>query len=236
MTYSDCDGVWTVDTSDVNHVRAVEIILDSGADGSALPMEYAHTGVATASDDRLRFGDAQGSPLNISSTRLATVDFGDFSLKEEFIVASITSPLLSLGKLMKHGWNLQKVDNSLHLVKADKAIPVAFKRNSLCISGNIRMVEDSGSVHLRALQLRDSLQHVRTTWTKLGAECYGIKTYKPTCVDVTLAPAASMLWYRTTLVKRSGRWQLHEHNRFVTDEYPASSLTTAFHNLDECKR
>ena len=230
MTYSDCDGVWTVDTSDVNHVRAVEIILDSGADGSALPMEDAHTGVATASDDRLRFVDAQGSPLNISSTRLATVDFGDFSLKEEFIVASITSPLLSLGKLMKHGWNLQKVDNSLHLVKADKAIPVAFKRNSLCISGNIRMVEDSGSVHLRALQLRDSLQRVRTTWTKLGAECYGIKTYKPTCVDVSLAPAASMLWYRTTLVKRSGRWQLHEHNRFVTDEYAASSLTAALPN------
>ena len=55
MTYSDCDGVWTVDKSDVNHVRAVEIIRDSGADGSALPMEYAHTGVATASDDRPRF-------------------------------------------------------------------------------------------------------------------------------------------------------------------------------------
>ena len=85
-------------------------------------MEYAHTGVATASDDRLHFVDAQGSPLNISSTRLATVDFGDFSLKEEFIVASITSSLLSLGKLMKHGWNLQKVDNSLHLVRADKAM------------------------------------------------------------------------------------------------------------------
>ena len=122
MTYSDCDGVWTVDTSDVNHVRAGEIILDSGADESAVPMEYAHIGVATASDDRLRFVDAQGSPLNISSTRLATVDFGDFSLKEEFVAASITISLLLLGKLMKHGWNLQKVDNSLHLVRADKAM------------------------------------------------------------------------------------------------------------------
>ena len=61
-------------------------------------------------------------------------------MKEEFIVASITSPFLSLGKLMKHGWNLQKLDNGLHLVKADKAIPVSFKRNSLCISGSIRML------------------------------------------------------------------------------------------------
>ena len=58
---------------------------------------------------KLRFVDAQGCALNISSTRLATVDFGGFSLKEEFIVASITSPLLSLGKLMKHGWSLQKI-------------------------------------------------------------------------------------------------------------------------------
>ena len=107
MTYSDNDGTWTVSPDEVNHVHAVEIILDSGADGSALPMEYGHAGVPTALDDRLRFVDAQGSPLNVSSTRLATVDFGDFALKEEFIVASITSPLLSLGKLMKHGWNIE---------------------------------------------------------------------------------------------------------------------------------
>ena len=46
MTYSDNDDAWTVATDDVYHVRTVEIILDSGADGSALPMEYASTGVA----------------------------------------------------------------------------------------------------------------------------------------------------------------------------------------------
>ena len=154
MTYSDNDDAWTVATDDVYHVRTVEIILDSGADGSALPMEYASTGVATALDDRLRFVDAQGCPLDISSTRLATVDFGNCSLKEEFIVASITSPLLSLGKLMKHGWNLQKFGDELHLVKGDKAIPVSFKRNSLCISGSIRMVESSSDLHLRVVHLQ----------------------------------------------------------------------------------
>ena len=227
MTYSDNDGMWTVSPDEVNHVRAVEIILDSGADGSALPMEYGHAGVPTASDDRLRFVDAQGSTLNVSSTRLATVDFGDFALKEEFIVASITSPLLSLGKLMKHGWNLQKVNDELHLVKGDKAIPVSFKRNSLCISGNIRMVEDTKCLSFCALQLKGPLQRVRTTWTKLGPYCYGIKTYASTAVDVTMAPAPSMLWYRTTLVKRFGRWYLHEHNLFISDEYSTSSLVKA---------
>lgn len=92
--------------------------------------------------------------MDISSTRLATVDFGDFSLKEEFIVASITSSLLSLGKLMKHGWNLQKFGDELHLVKGDKAIPVSFKRDSLCISGSIRMVESSSDLHLRVVHLQ----------------------------------------------------------------------------------
>eukprot|EP00435_Cladocopium_sp_Y103_P018044 s405_g4.t1 len=209
---------------DVNHMRAVEIILDSSADGSALPLEYAEVSTAKAPDGSLRFLDAQGSPLSISSTGVATVDFDGFSLKEEFIVASITSPLLSLGKLMKHGWSLQELDDGLHLVKDDKAIPVSFKRNSLCISGNIRMIEDTGRSHVRALQLRDSLQRVKTTWTKLSPESYAIKTYKAACVDVSLAPSLSMLWYRTTLVKRSGRWQVHQHNLFVSDEFATGSL------------
>ena len=226
MTYSDNDDVWTVE-AELDHLRMVEIILDSGADGSALPLEYSNTGVALASDDKLRFVDAQGSPLNISSTRLATVDFGGFSLKEEFIVASITSPLLSLGKLMKDGWNLEKLDNGLHLVKADKAIPVSFKRNSLCISGSIRMLEDSKSLHVRDVKLKDVLQRVKTTWSKLGPECFGIRTYKPVFVDVTMAPSASMLWHRTTLVKRFGRWHLLHHNLFVSDEFASGSLAGA---------
>ena len=79
MTNSDHDNAWTFDESDVQHMKASEITLDSGADGQ-----------------RLRFVDAQGSPLNISSTPVATVDFGGFSLTEEFIVTSITSPLLHL--------------------------------------------------------------------------------------------------------------------------------------------
>jgi hypothetical protein len=175
----------------------------------------------------LRFVDAQGCPLDISSTRLATVDFGDFSLKEEFIVASITSPLLSLGKLMKHGWNLQKFGDELHLVKGDKAIPVSFKRDSLCISGSIRMVEISSDLHLRVVHLQTPLQRVKTTWTRLAAECFAIKTYRPVCVDVTLAPASTLLWYRTTLVKRFGRWHLHEYNLFVSGEFATGSLSAA---------
>jgi len=98
MTYCDHDDSWTFHADDdLNDMRAVKIILDSGADGSALPLAYARAGVATASDEKVHYVDAQGCPLNMSSARLATVDFGGFSLTEGFIVASIISPLLSLG-------------------------------------------------------------------------------------------------------------------------------------------
>ena len=67
------------------------------------------------------------------------------------------------------------------------------------------------------------MERLRTTWTKLDSTV--IKTYKPAGVDVTMAPASSLLWYRTTLVKRFGRWHLHEHNLFITEEFCTGSLT-----------
>ena len=39
-------------------------------------------------------------------------------------------------------------------VKADKSIPVSFKRNVFYISGNIRMLEGTQDLHLRAVRLR----------------------------------------------------------------------------------
>eukprot|EP00435_Cladocopium_sp_Y103_P024926 s1404_g6.t1 len=228
MTCSDSGDVWTIDPSSVDHLRAVEIILGSGAGGSALPLEYASAGIATTSGNKLHFVDAQGSPLNISSTRFATVDLVGFSLREEFTLASITSPLLSLGKLMKHGWNLERRDSEPYLVKADKAIPVAYKRNRLCISGNIRMLEELlDAFHLRVVRLTNALKHARTICARLGRDCFAIKTYRPFGVDVTMAPSSAMLWYRTTRVKRPGRWKLHEHNFFVTDNSLGDSLTAA---------
>lgn len=227
MTYSDDDGHWTHSSDSVGHIRAVEIILDSGADGSALPLSYASVGSPTSAGDKPRFVDAQGVPLNISSTRLATVDLGGFGLKEEFLIASITSPLLSLGRLMKHGWTLDKTDSGLYLTKGNNSIPVHYERNSLSISGTIRMLEDFQNFHLRAVQLNDSIQRVKTTWAQLGAQCYGVKTFRPCGVDVTLAPSCSLLWYRTVLVQRGGQWHLHEHNRFISDTFSGTSLTAA---------
>ena len=80
-------------------------------------------------------------------------------MDEEFIVANVanvTNPLLSLGRLLKHGWTFGAkeekdwnfVTESLHgmcagiLVSPDKEcrIPVFYKRNSLSVLACVRRV------------------------------------------------------------------------------------------------
>lgn len=233
MSYSDSDPCWTFAPDLSDHVRAVslaekvDIILDSGADGSVLPLHYGDVGKSVKPSEKLHFVDAQGASIDVANTRLACLDLEGISIKEEFIIASVTSPLVSLGRLLKHGWVLNTDDAGLHLSKGSKRIPVGFKRNSLCITGSIRMLQqvDDCIGHLRAVQLNDSLQRVKPTWTKLGAECFGIKTYRPECVDSTLAPSDSLMWYRTMLVKRNGSWDLYKHNQFITDAYIQGTIT-----------
>ena len=97
---------------------------------------------------------------------MATVELHGVTIKEEFIVASVTTPLLSLGKLMKQGWNLHTDASGLQLCKSDKRIPIGFKRNSLCVTGNIRMLSASDDVaHLRAVEFQSSLERVGFSWT-----------------------------------------------------------------------
>ena len=78
MTFTDEDDAWTfspflASEFDIQHVRAiplnrdggrvVEILLDSGADSSVLPLDCANLGYALAVDQSSRFVDAQGAPI-----------------------------------------------------------------------------------------------------------------------------------------------------------------------------
>ena len=88
---------------------------------------------------------------------------------------------------------------------------LSFKRNSLCITGSIRVAEQEAT-HLRAVELQGLLTRVRTQWKQLGPNCFAIKTFRPETVDVNLGPSQTILWFRTTLVKRHGEWDVVEHN------------------------
>ena len=72
-----------------------DVILDSGADTSALPLKYADVGLEGPAPNTC-YVDAQGTPLEVQPTRVARVQFGDVTFRERFIVSDVTCPLLSL--------------------------------------------------------------------------------------------------------------------------------------------
>ena len=103
--------------------QGVDVILESGADHSCLPMSFAQVG-ARGSPARAQFRDAQGKVIDAQETRVATMEIGGISFKEHWLVAPVTAPLLSLGKLLRTGWSVSPAANQdLSLVKDDVCIP-----------------------------------------------------------------------------------------------------------------
>ena len=228
LTCSDSDGIWTnspwLQDDLTSHVRMLnddsqgldDIVLDSGADVSALPLCYSGVGTEIHHDGSL-FVDAQGNALHVDSTRLAKVQFGDVTFKEKFIVSGVTTPLLSLGNIMRSGWSIHNDGTSQWLTKDDMWIPLFLKRNSLCAKGFIQLIQDAdiaastvSTQVIRAVSLSGPLMNLRPGWNRLSQFFYAIMTKSPTYVDSTMAPAPRLLWYRTTLIKVNGAWEVAE--------------------------
>ena len=204
--------------------------MDSGADTSALPLTYADVGEScqheTAGQD---FIDAQGGKLDIRDTRLATVDLGNgVMLRERFIIANISCPLLALGHIVRAGWEIQHFSDGVFLVKNGKFVNVSFKRNSLCVKGSIRMISEDdclsptstapGPKALRAIHLQPVLRRLLPGWNKLNPQVYALTTRRARFVDTTLCPGGEMMWYRTTLVFRDAQgWELLEFGEPISE-------------------
>lgn len=119
MTLTDDDDAWTfspflLSECDIQHVRAIplhrdggrvlEILLDSGADSSVLPRDCVKLGHALAVDQSSRFVDAQGAPIQLQGRRIPEVCLGnDVVIKEQFMVESVTGPIICLGRLLRSG-------------------------------------------------------------------------------------------------------------------------------------
>ena len=217
------EAPWLYDIS-ANHVRMVaddslrmdDIVLDSGADVSALPMSFASVGTACAHDGSL-FVDAQGNPLEVDSTRLARVRLGDVVFKEKFIVSGVTTPLLSLGNVLRGGWSIHNDGDSQWLTKDEFWIPLFLKRNSLCAKGCIQLIQDIQSTPVdespqavRAIHLSEPLQTMRPGWNRINDELFAIRTFTRNFFDSTIAPSPVLMWYRTTLAKVNSQWQVVE--------------------------
>eukprot|EP00435_Cladocopium_sp_Y103_P026603 s1870_g6.t1 len=246
MACTDSDEMWTFasgfedEPNRIQHARMMsfsgetssEIILDSGADTSALPLAYGDVGESCVHEVGAQdFIDAQGGKLDIRDTRLATVDLGNgVVLRERFIIANLSSPLLALGHIVRAGWELNHMSDGVYLVKNDKAINVSFKRNSLCVQGCIRMVSEddcfspkvfqsnSSPAAVRAIHLEPVLKKLLPGWNKINPQLYALTTRRARFVDTTICPATEMMWLRTTLVFRTGiGWELLEFSEPISE-------------------
>eukprot|EP00435_Cladocopium_sp_Y103_P068454 s73_g31.t1 len=257
MDNMDSDDDWTVEPCDilcidlttpfqqpdfdfdVHSVRAlrfagdpVDIISDSGADGSVLPMSYAHVGTSVLAHQDSSYVDAQGAPIKIHDIRLAEITMSGVRFKEKFLIGNVTTPLLSLGRFFRAGWSICNESDSFCLVKGKEKIDIGFRRNSLVAQGFIRVISDASSDvpvsaeefpgrrssapgnvcggeqqdvgALRAVVLTERLQSVGRRWEQLGPELWAMMSYGNCFVDTTLIPADQLMWRRTTLLKVNG--------------------------------
>ena len=242
MCITDDDGHWEFPSyeSDLSrvepsHLRAIsnapmpgdtiEVLLDSGADGSALPLSYGNHGVSVETGQPLHFVDAQGGSLGIQDVRLAEICFGDVSIRDHFIIAPVTGPIISLGHLMKLGWIFERFDGDLFLVKGDHSIPVEFRKNSIVAHGTISMLtsvstEESVNASPQPCQVSTirltTLANLADGWNKFNNNLYAIKTYAPQHVNTTLCPSSELMWLRTTLALYPTGYEILEYAQAVS--------------------
>ena len=246
MSYSDTDDSWSVVDSEgfdllpndsfytdteciADSIRAigslddsasVEVVLDSGADGSVLPLEYANIGSHDTDFKSSSFIDAQGNPIDVRGARIAEVRFGSVVFRERFIIAAVTSPLISMGRLLKDGWGLHTEAGNMTLVRNGRSFPVHFRRNSICAYGNIRMVnaEATEQSHVRALRLGSQLENLGRGWTQVAENVIALHSNSQQHVDTLYCPSDGLLWLRTTLIRHEdGTWELEEFSESIAE-------------------
>ena len=217
----------------LSHIPGEDIILDSGADVSALPASYANVGVAAGSPSE-RYVDASGRPLKTCGMRIAEVQVGAFRFKEKFLIGGVTCPLLSLGKMYKAGVYVIPGgdDGQFLLTNGVDSEPVKLKRHSLCAVGHVRVIDMSPQVRaIENVTLNEPLRMLDASgWQRAGSRCYALLSFGNAHVDTTLIPLSELLWYRTTLIRVDNQWILEE---FAEDISGMADRTVQFEHAVE---
>ena len=115
-----------------------EIVVDSGADISVAPLSYQHAGEQAAAS-RVLMQDAQGNRIMERGTRILCLSVRTLTnqvvtTREKFAIAAVNSVILSLGKLLRSGWNLGHNSSGPTIAKDGCEIAVGLRRNTLVIA------------------------------------------------------------------------------------------------------
>ena len=69
---------------------------------------------------------------------------------------------------------------------------------------------------VNALVLLPALQNLMPGWNRINEDLWAMRSTTMQYQDTTVVPADTMLWFRSTLLKVDGRWQLEEDSQDVT--------------------
>ena len=223
-TYSpelECKGVvCAVQTlKPQTHEVETDVILDSGADWSCLPLEYANHGTNQDGLHDLGLSDAQGNTLSVDGLReveflLYTDDGYPVIWKETCAIAPVTQPLLCKGKLMKAGWWEHRDPQMCMQHDSGSRVPMFFKGNSLCVKATIYRIHErqrSSGLQIRFVKGNPEPELVNTTFGWQMAETghlyyrgRGCHFVDPSIVELCHGPAVLRWLNHARMVSMTG--------------------------------
>ena len=182
MDCTDDDGNWTSWTPsnqdvdlmepasskvvEVNMVAAspkkptvAEVVLDSGADVLVAPLHFAKYGKPSGCSGVI-MQDAQGKRIPEVDSRILEIEVTDtngevLKIKEKFSIANVGSLILSLGRLLRGGWNLSHRARGQVIVKDGCEVPIKLRRNTLVMAALVSAIAafDTGPLPPQAEEL-----------------------------------------------------------------------------------
>ena len=143
-----------------------ELILDSGADITCLPMSWSNSGIGTEVRGDVLIQDAQSNQMPCGGMCNATWEFLDafkvtpdlnqalhdepviLNVRDKAVFSSVAQPLLAVGKMLRNDWELRRIpDEGLCIVHPTDciAVPVRFRGESMVANAIVRHVLDAGT-------------------------------------------------------------------------------------------
>ena len=108
------------------------MVVDTGADISVAPLWCRDFGVECA------MINARQLSVRVQDDSGTHLDFTDF-----FAISNVRQPILAVGKLLRHGWQILHVLGQPSLQSPDGAVNIRlqFRHNSLEVSGRVHAIQ-----------------------------------------------------------------------------------------------
>ena len=169
-------GISSVRAVTSSATNSFDIVLDSGADISVFPEHFGHAGMESSGVGR-NLQDAQGNAISISGVRKMDLELecssqsGDVKhvVREQVVIGPVKHPLISFGRMIRQGWNLQRGDGQeLWLVHPRGACVTASASVGRCACQMSSRRPSKVGTLWRAMAFHCAGCGARSSWMVLG--------------------------------------------------------------------